>query len=281
MATRVLLRTARSAAPIRSLRTLRTLALLPVCLLAAPPAGAGDVSDTIARVKQSVVAVGTIERSRTPPFQFRGTGFAVGDGTTIVTNAHVLPPFTDPARGETLAILVPGTSGESAQARDARVVAIDSGVDLALVHIGGPALPALKLHDSTTVREGQVILMTGFPIGAVLGPFAATHRGMIAAITPIAIPQGRAADLDPAVVRRLTSGSFPVFQLDATAYPGNSGSPIYDPASGEVLGIVNMVFVKGTKETALSQPSGITYAVPARHLEALLRHASQEASSRK
>jgi S1-C subfamily serine protease len=82
--------------------------------------------------------------------------------------------------------------------------------------------------------------MTGFPVGAVLGPFAATHRGMIAAITPIAIPQARAADLDAGTLRRLTTGTFPVFQLDATAYPGNSGSPIYDPDTGDVLGIVNM-----------------------------------------
>jgi hypothetical protein len=28
--------------------------------------------------------------------------------------------------------------------------------------------------------------------------------------------------------------------------------------------------VKGTKESALSQPSGITYAVPAKHIAALL-----------
>jgi len=113
--------------------------------------------------------------------------------------------------------------------------------------------------------------MTGFPLGGILGPSSATHRGMISAITPIAMPQGNAAQLNPAVIHRLTRGSFPVFQLDATALPGNSGSPIYDPASGEVLGIVNMVFVKGTKEAALKEPSGITYAVPSSHLEALLR----------
>jgi S1-C subfamily serine protease len=115
--------------------------------------------------------------------------------------------------------------------------------------------------------------MTGFPLGTLLGPYAATHRGMIAAITPIAIPQGRASELNAAIVHRLASGSFPVFQLDATAYPGNSGSPIYDPESGEVLGIVNMVFVKGTKEAAITQPSGITYAVPASHLLALMKSA--------
>ena len=59
--------------------------------------------------------------------------------------------------------------------------------------------------------------------------------------------------------------------LDATAYPGNSGSPVYDPESGDVLGIINMVFVKGTKETALTQPSGVTYAIPASHLRELLK----------
>lgn len=240
-------------------------------------ATAADPIATIERVKASIVAVGTFERGRAPPFRFRGTGFAVGDGTTIVTNAHVLPGQTDPSKMETIAVLTATVSAqgkETGQVRGAKQIVVDAGTDLALLKIEGPALPPLSLRDSDTVREGQEILMTGFPIGSVLGPFPATHRGMISAITPIAIPPARAADLKAAVLRRLTSGSFPVFQLDATAYPGNSGSPIYDPATGDVIGIVNMVFVKGTKEAALSQPSGITYAVPARHLEALLRSAA-------
>jgi serine protease Do len=64
-----------------------------------------------------------------------------------------------------------------------------------------------------------------------------------------------------------------VFQLDATAFPGNSGSPLYDPATGEVVGILNMVFVKGTKESALTQPSGISYAIPSNFLIELLARA--------
>jgi hypothetical protein len=40
-----------------------------------------------------------------------------------------------------------------------------------------------------------------------------------------------------------------------------------------VIGIVNMVFVKGSKEAALTQPSGITYAIPSRHLVELLKSA--------
>jgi len=244
------------------------LAPLWVLLLAAP-VEAGDAVRTIARVKESIVAVGTFERTRSPAFQFRATGFAVGDGSLIATNAHALPALLDSEHRETLAIAIPSV-GSELQIREARELVVDEGTDLALLKILGRPLPALKLADPDDVKEGQSVLFTGFPIGGVLGFSPATHRGMVAAVTPIAIPPGNSANLDPRVARRLTSGAFPVLQLDATAYPGNSGSPVYDPESGVVLGIINMVFVKGTKEAALTQPSGITYAVPAKHLQALL-----------
>ena len=231
-----------------------------------------DNSLTIERVKPSVVAVGTYERTRTPQFQFLGTGFAVGDGTLIATNSHVLPKLLDPGRQEILAIMIPAPPKDGKEpGREAKQITVDPASDLALLKVQGPPLPALKIGDSDAAKEGQEVLFTGFPIGAVLGPYPATHRGIISAITPIAIAQARAGDLDAQTVRRLSSGAFPVFQLDATAYPGNSGSPVYDPATGEVLAIVNMVFVKGTKEAALTQPSGITYAVPASRLQALLK----------
>ncbi len=257
-----------------SFRFSMRLALAALALTTAIPttrvASAQDASATIARVKLSVVAVGTFERTRSPSFQFRGTGFVVDDGTLVVTNAHVMPPALDGDRLEQVAILVPQHTGTKATFREARMIAMDTSTDLALLRIGGAPLPALRIGDSDGVKEGQSILMTGFPIGSVLGPHPATHRGMIAAITPIVIPQPHSGRLDPKVVRRLASGPFDVLQLDATAYPGNSGSPVYDPATGTVLGIVNMVFVKGTKETALTQPSGITYAVPSKRLLELI-----------
>ena len=252
-------------------RLIASSLLLALTVSLALPAYA-DQAATIARVKASVVAVGTFVRTRTPPFQFLGTGFAVDDGTLIVTNAHVLPALVDPAKMEVLAILLaaPDKDGK-AQVREAKQIAVDPGSDLAVLRIAAPALPALKLRGSDGVKEGQEVLFTGYPIGAVLGPFPATHRGMISAITPIAIPQAKAGELDARTIKRLASGPFPVFQLDATAYPGNSGSPIYDPVSGDVLGVINMVFVKSTKESAMTQPSGITYAVPSSHIEELLK----------
>jgi serine protease Do len=239
-------------------------------LAAGAAAAQQQIPATIERVKASVVGVGTFQQTRSPPFRFLGTGFAVGNGSTIVTNAHVLPQKLDADQGETIAVIAPGQNREM-QLRRATRGADDPARDLALLNLPGPPLPALAIRDSEGVREGESVLFTGYPIGAVLGPFPATHRGMISAITPIAIPAAHSSQLKPDLVRRLSSGPFPVFQLDATAYPGNSGSPVYDPATGEVIGVVNMVFVKGTKEAALERPSGITYAIPSRYLIELLK----------
>jgi serine protease Do len=239
--------------------------------LGVPIAGFADnpAPATIARVKASIVAVGTFERLRNPQFSFAGTGFVVGDGLRIATNEHVLPKALDGGRNETLAIALRAGDG-AVQIRPARKLAVDSAHDLALLELQGAPLPALRLGDSKRVREGDTYLLTGFPIGAVLGLYPATHRTMIAAITPIVIPAARADKLDARAARRLAAGAIPVFQLDATAYPGNSGSPVYHPESGEVIGIVNSVLVKSSRESALAQPSGITYAIPVRKLLELL-----------
>ena len=110
----------------------------------------------------------------------------------------------------------------------------------------------------------------GFPIGGALGFSAVTHRGMISSITAIALPTANAQQLNARTIASLRSGSFDIFQLDATAYPGNSGGPMFDIETGQVLGVINMVFVKGTKESALTNPSGISYAIPSKFVAQLL-----------
>lgn len=229
-----------------------------------------DLIETVPRIKPSVVAVGTFQPTRSPSFKFLGTGFAVGNGRLIATNAHVLPKILEDERLETIAIAVPGPQDGTVSVRSARLAARQDDRDLAVLRIEGAPLPPLSLSGGAEVREGQTIAFMGFPIGNVLGFSAVTHRGIIAAITPIGIPQNRARELDPALIRRLGTDPFRVYQLDATAYPGNSGSPVFDPDTGRVLGVINMVFVKSTKENVLSDPSGISYAVPVEYLSAIL-----------
>ena len=231
-------------------------------------AGAPDI---VERVKPSIVSIGTFQKTRSPPFDFRGTGFVVGDGTLVATNAHVLPGSLQADQRELLVVVAVVPGEKEPRPREAKPVAVDKEHDVALIRIDGPALKPMIVGDSDAVREGQTYVFTGFPIGHVLGFFPVTHRAMISSITPIAIPSPNAQQLKEPLLRRLRTGAFPIFQLDATAYPGNSGSPLYDAERGEVVGIVNMVFVKGTKESALSQPSGISFAVPAQHLRDLLR----------
>lgn len=224
--------------------------------------------EVVARIKPSVVVVGTFNKLRSPAFRLRGTGFAVGDGLTIATNAHVVPAPADIEAPETLVVLV--REGAGVRPRQARIESIDKEHDLALLKLSGAPLPPLTLKASEAVREGQEVAFTGFPIGGALGYSPVSHRGLISAITPIVLPGGNVRELNEQSLRRLRSGSFPVFQLDATAYPGNSGGPLYDAETGEVLGIVNMVFVKSTKEAVLEHPSGISYAIPADYLIELL-----------
>ncbi|MFQ5773767.1 MAG: serine protease [Kiloniellaceae bacterium] len=254
----------------------RLLLAVGVCGLVAPGAAwssattahAGDLSETIKRVKPAVVAVGTYQALRRPPARLLGTGFAVADGRHVVTSAHVLPDKLDEQRKESIAVFVGARGG--AAVRTARVAGIDEDHDVAVLRISGPPVPTLRLGDDTWVEEGKGIAFTGFPIGPVLGLHPSTHRGIVSAIAPVSLPQVSPRQLDSRMIKQLREG-FPVFQLDATAYPGNSGSPLYDVETGVVYGIVNSVFVKETKERVLQDPSGIAYAVPVRYAKALLK----------
>jgi len=228
-----------------------------------------DLPSVIEKIKPSIIAVGTYNKTQSPAFVFRGTGFVVGNGNEAITNAHVVPDTAQQSDANGLSVLTRNGQGDLA-IRRAQILRKDSAHDLAVIRIDGQPIPAMAIGDSATVREGQAVALIGFPIGGALGFSPVTHRGIVAAITPIALPGGNSQQLNEKLIQQLRRGSFDIFQLDATAYPGNSGSPLFDTDTGAVIGVINMVFVKGRKEAAISNPSGITYAIPARHLKTLL-----------
>lgn len=226
---------------------------------------ASQKTNVVKKVKPSVVGVGLYDAMSAVSHQLRGSGFVFGDGTLIATNFHVVSEPLDPQVVQ-YHIVFSGT-GRQPKIHKAEIIAKDPVHDLAILKIRD-TLPALQLGPDEYVDDGQDILMTGFPIGSILGLYPATHKGMIAALTPDVIPSANARNLTMKMRNRLES-PFMIYQLDMTAYPGNSGSAIYDAETGRVVGIINKVFIKETKEAVLEKPSGISYAIPVKYLRLL------------
>ena len=245
---------------IRKLLLLRNL--LGISLVLSANADSHSITEIVAKVKPSVVGVGLYDALGAQTHQLRGTGFVFGDGTLIATNYHVLEQDLDLQKVQ-YHIVFSG-SGRQPKIHRAEIIATDRNHDLAILKIDTKLKPVV-LAGAAYVDDGTDILLTGFPIGAVLGLYPATHRGIIAATAPDVIPTSHSSQLSINMLDRLEK-KFMIYQLDITAYPGNSGSPLYNAENGEVLGILNKVFVKESKETVLEKPSGISYAIPVKYL---------------
>ncbi|MFH2092357.1 MAG: serine protease [Pseudomonadota bacterium] len=219
-------------------------------------------SALINQIKPSIVAVGTHYFNDKPKNQYLGTGFIIGAGKRVVTNYHVIEPVIEKEKLSCLRIFHKQFPEEGIIAK---ILAMDRFHDLAILEQAGDPLPGLTLSDSSKVKEGYKIAFTGYPLGLVLGLNPTTHTGIVSGISPLVSPSPSAGIIDGSLIRHLND-PYEVFQIDATAYPGNSGSPVFRASSGEVIGVVNKVFVQGKKEHAITNPSGITYAIPARFI---------------
>lgn len=229
-----------------------------------------SIVDIVEKVKPSIVGIGVYDPINAPRANLHGSGFVIADGKHIITNNHVInKPLAENSRQKRVVFV---GQGRKPITLDATVVKVDELHDLALLRVERKLTP-MKLASKTLIKDGTEIIFTGFPIGAVLGLYPATHKGIIAATTPVIIPANHSSQLDIKTVRRLRDPYF-IYQLDATAYPGNSGSAVYAANSGEVVAVINKVFVKTTKEAVLSDPSGITYAIPVKYVLELLKEAN-------
>jgi len=243
-----------------------------------------DVAAQASEAMPSVVGIIRFVQTDTRPMQLIGTGFAVGDGRFIVTNAHVLdPPASQKKKPKELArffALVTGPPSLKADGgRAGRVVPkrlpltlIDraDAYDLALLKLpeNAPTLKPLTVAPTDQLEPpGRAIFSIGFPIGGLLGPFPAVSYGVVSAITPSLSPQRSASQLDPSFIRAIR---FALYQLDMTVYPGQSGSPLLHAQTGNVLGVINSTKLKGAKEKAISDPSGISYAITSSELRIFL-----------
>jgi len=163
-----------------------------------------------------------------------GSGVIVDPDGYIVTNAHVVRN----ARRIEVKILRSDERGEEPHGHlvPAKLIGVDRQVDIAVVKIEGKNFPALSFVDSDNLRQGQLVLAVGSPLGL---QNSLTH-GVVSA-----------------TLRQLDPESPMVYiQTDAPINPGNSGGPLLD-VEGRVAGINTMIFSQsGGNE-------GLGFAIPA------------------
>jgi S1-C subfamily serine protease len=249
------------------------LGVLGIFLLQPSHLSADDaLVGVIKSIKPSVVAIGTYSIKDSPKGRFFGTGFVVGNGKYVVTNEHMLTQIEDKDKTFYLRVFHERFSSTGVKAT---ILAQDSTYDLALLQLKDKELPPLPLADSSEVSEGESIAFTGYPIGLVLGLNPTTHTGIVSVISPIILPSPTTKAIKNEHFDFLRN-PYDVFQIDATAFPGNSGSPVYWRDRGMVIGVINKVFVQDKKESLLNEPSGLTYAIPINHVKALLDKAFED-----
>jgi len=175
-----------------------------------------------------------------------GSGVVIDPEGLVVTNAHVV------AGARRIQIQLAGwTKAVAAQPPvlkpeggrlEAQVVGLDETTDLALLRISAHHLPTLEFADSDTLRQGQLVLAFGSPLG--LGN--TVTMGIVSA-----------------VARQLHEDDALAFvQTDAPINPGNSGGPLVD-ASGKVVGINTLIVSQsgGSEGVGLAIPSNTVRAI--------------------
>ena len=153
-----------------------------------------------------------------------GTGIIATSDGEIVTNAHVVEGAT---------ALRVRLAGET-EPRDATLLAIDVGNDLALLDIEGEDFPAATFARPGSVRLGDEVVAIGFALDLDGAP--TVTLGIVSALNRTLVTDMGALD--------------GLLQTDAAISSGNSGGPLVN-AAGEVVGI-NTAVARGSTTMAAS-----------------------------
>jgi serine protease Do len=137
-----------------------------------------------------------------------GSGVIVDPDGYIVTNAHVIKGAVTIRVVVTRASLPDEASDDPNNLRtvDAKIVGIDQESDLALLKIDGKGLPTLKFMNSDGLRQGDLVLAIGAPMGL---------RNSVS-FGVVSSPDRSVGDDSPMVY----------IQTDASINPGNSGGAL-------------------------------------------------------
>lgn len=206
-----------------------------------------------------------------------GTGFIVAESGIVCTNDHVVrafkkafrPPGLPDADWGVYALMLYMT--EAGQL-EIPLEVIGVGVvgefkagpayygppkpDVAFVHVRARGLPALEISNEDHVVEGTELATAGYPMGTD----ALTAPGYVHQITPT-LQRGIVSAVLPFECEKPHA-----FTINVMTQGGASGSPVFDPETGRVAGVLyaglNDIGVTEAKDL-YRVPTNISYVVPA------------------
>lgn len=230
--------------------------LAPVLLAQTPSrvSSLGDLSaafETLAaRVRPAVVQIfstgyvtadddqGSNTASLISPQRSTGSGVILSADGFIITNNHVV------AGAQRIEVSLYSTSSRQASGSrlTAHLIGADRDTDLAVIKIDKTDLPFLSLGDSQLLKQGELVMAFGNPLGlegsASMGIVSSSARRLHAD--------------DPRVY----------IQTDAPINPGNSGGPLVN-AAGDVIGLNTLILTQsgGSEGLGFAIPSNVVRSV--------------------
>jgi serine protease Do len=165
-----------------------------------------------------------------------GSGFVVSPDGYVLTCNHVV---ADPSASYTVII-------DPTKKYEAKVLARDPLIDVAILKIEGKNFPHLEMADSSLIELGESVVAVGNP----LGEFEDTiSSGIVSGLSRKITARG-APHLNRSTSLR------GLVQTDAAINPGNSGGPLVN-MDGKAIGI-NTAMVMGAQNIGFAIP--INYA---------------------
>ena len=244
-------------------------------------------------IKQSLVAFmsrvfeSIDDSGNPPPFPpIIGTGFIIHENGVVATNQHVVAAFEKLPKHpgateqdwpvvamclkphERGIVEIPLTVVGVITIGDFQPAGVYYGPkkpDIAFVHVKARELPTLNVDVELQLKEGIEVATAGFPMGrdALMAPWGihqinpTLQTGIVSSVMPFPCPTPHA------------------FAINVVNQPGASGSPVFLPDDGRVVGVVNAILQdirKSSSGELLAVPTAITHVVPAHYFRPLLNN---------
>lgn len=165
-----------------------------------------------------------------PELESSGTGFVVSRANHVLTSHHVVEGCAE--------IRVAPAGGVAARAE---IVTVDPESDLALLRGPGHAADHARFRDGRGIRQGEGLVILGFPLRGILASGVNVSTGVVSAVA------GMGDD------RRL-------IQISSPVQAGNSGGPVLD-MSGNAIGVVTSKLDAMEIEAAIGDlPQNVNFA---------------------